>query len=93
MSRRNRRPEGNARREKIRELLQLADISSIDDIQSLFRETAADFMSNGLEEETEDEPDYSKYDHKRYRSTHTGYLRHFSLRQHSNPNNRYSCRS
>ena len=33
MARRKRSPEENARREKIRELLQLANIGSMDDIQ------------------------------------------------------------
>ena len=36
MARKNRTPEENARREKIRELLQMANIGSMDDIQSLF---------------------------------------------------------
>ena len=38
MTRKNRTPEENARREKIRELLQMANIGSMDDIQSLFKE-------------------------------------------------------
>lgn len=38
MARKNRTPEENARREKIRELLQLANIGSMDDIQNLFKE-------------------------------------------------------
>ena len=42
MTRRNRTPEEKARREKIRELLQLANIGSMDDIQNLFKETIAD---------------------------------------------------
>ena len=46
MSRRNRTPEENARREKIRELLQMANIGSMDDIQNLFKETIAEFMEN-----------------------------------------------
>ena len=49
MSRKNRTPEENARREKIRELLQMANIGSMDDIQNLFKETIAEFMENGLE--------------------------------------------
>ena len=36
MARKKRTPEENARREKIRELLQMANIGSMDDIQSLF---------------------------------------------------------
>ena len=47
----NRTPEENARREKIRELLQMANIGSMDDIQNLFKETIAEFMENGLEAE------------------------------------------
>ena len=62
MSRRNRTPEENARRAKIRELLQEANISSMADIQSLFRETIAEFMENGLEAELDEELGYSKYD-------------------------------
>ncbi|MGM9599915.1 MAG: DUF2935 domain-containing protein [Faecousia sp.] len=38
MARKNRTPEENARREKIRELLQMANIGSMEDIQSLFKE-------------------------------------------------------
>ena len=36
MARKKRTPEENARREKIRELLQMANIGSMDDIQSLW---------------------------------------------------------
>lgn len=39
MARKNRTPEEKARREKIRELLQMANIGSMEDIQSLFKET------------------------------------------------------
>ena len=53
MSRKNRTPEENARREKIRELLQMANIGSMDDIQNLFKETIAEFMENSLEAELE----------------------------------------
>ena len=38
-SRKNRSPEEQARRAKIRELLELSDITSMEDIQSLFKET------------------------------------------------------
>ena len=64
MARKNRTPEENARREKIRELLQMANIGSMEDIQSLFKETIAEFMENGLEAELDDELGYSKYDYK-----------------------------
>ena len=60
MVRRKRTPEENARREKIRELLQLANVGSMDDIQELFKDTIAEFMENGLEAEL----GYSRYDYK-----------------------------
>ena len=64
MVRKNRTPEENERRAKIRELLQMGNISSMDDIQSLFKETIAEFMENGLEAELDDELGYSKYDYR-----------------------------
>lgn len=64
MVRRNRTLEENAHREKIRELLQLANIGCMDDIQSLFKETIAEFMENGLEADLDDELGYSRYDYK-----------------------------
>src|SRR5699024_12592237 len=64
MARRNRSLEENARREKIRELLQMANIGSMDDIQSLFKETIAEFIENGLEAELDEDLGYSKYDYK-----------------------------
>ncbi len=48
MSKRNRSPEEQARREKIRELLKLGNIGSMADIQNLFKETIAEFMKNGF---------------------------------------------
>ena len=64
MSRKNRSLEENARRAKIRELLQMANIDSMDDIQDLFKETIAEFMENGLEAELDEDLGYSKYDYK-----------------------------
>ena len=64
MARRRRTPEENERRAKIRELLQMSGISSMGDIQDLFKETIAEFMENGLEAELDDELGYSKYDYK-----------------------------
>ena len=58
MSRKNHTPEENARREKIRELLQMANIGSMNDIQNLFKETIAEFMENGLEAELDEELGY-----------------------------------
>ena len=62
-------PEEKARRAKIRELLQESNVSSMDDIQDLFKETIAEFMENGLEAELDEELGYSKYD---YRNKATG---------------------
>ena len=56
----SRSPEEKARREKIRELLQLANVSSMDDIQELFKDTIAEFMENGLDAELEEDLGYSR---------------------------------
>ena len=64
MSRRNRSAEEQARRAKIRELLQESNISSMEDIQNLFKETIAEFMENGLDTELDEELGYSRYDYK-----------------------------
>lgn len=62
--RKNRSPEKIARRAKIRELLQESNISSMTDIQKLFKETIAEFMENGLDAELDEELGYSRYDYK-----------------------------
>lgn len=62
--RKNRSPEKMARRAKIRELLQESNISSMEDIQELFKETIAEFMENGLDAELDEELGYSRYDYK-----------------------------
>ena len=64
MARRKRTPEENERRARIRELLELSNVSSMEDIQDLFKETIAEFMENGLEAELEEELGYSKYDYR-----------------------------
>ncbi len=64
MSRKNRTPEEKERRARIRELLQLSNVGSMDDIQSLFKESIAEFLENGLEAELDEELGYSKYDYK-----------------------------
>ena len=71
MTRRKRTPEEEARREKIRELLQVSNIDSMADIQNLFRETTAEFMENGLEAESDEELGYSKYDYKNKEGTNS----------------------
>ena len=64
MSRKNRSPEEQARRLKIRELLQMSNTGSMSDIHELFKETIAEFMEYGLEAELEEELGYSKYDYR-----------------------------
>ncbi len=64
MSRKNRTPEEKARREKIREFLQMANIGSMEDTQKLFKETIAKFMENGLDAEQDEKLGYSRYDYR-----------------------------
>ena len=64
MPRRKRSPEENERRAKIRELLLSSNISSMEDIQDLFKETIAEFMESGLEAELDDELGYGRYDYR-----------------------------
>ena len=64
MTRRKRSAEENERRAKIRELLLSSNISSMDDIQDLFKETIAEFMESGLEAELDDELGYGRYDYR-----------------------------
>ena len=64
MGRRKRSPEEQERRAKIRELLQLSNVSSMEDIQNLFKETIAEFIEDGLDAELSEELGYSKYDYK-----------------------------
>ena len=47
-SRSKRSPEEKARREKIRELLQLSNVGSRDDIQNLFKETSPGNLEHPL---------------------------------------------
>ena len=49
MSRKNRSPEENARREKIRKLLQMANIGSMDDIQNPVSYTHLDVYKRQLQ--------------------------------------------
>lgn len=64
MAVKKRTPEENARRSKIRELLEMSNITSMDDIQNLFKETIAEFMEDGLETELDEELGYSRYDYR-----------------------------
>ena len=64
MSRKNRTPEEKERRAKIRELLEMGNVRSMEDIQNLFKESIGEFLENGLEAELDEELGYSKYDYK-----------------------------
>ena len=64
MGRRKHSPEEMERRAKIRELLQLSNVGSIEDIQKLFKETIAEFMEDGQDAELSEELGYSRYDYK-----------------------------
>lgn len=64
MSRKARTPEEQTRRDKIRALLQESNITSMEDIQNLFKETIAEFMENSLEAELDESLGYSKYDYR-----------------------------
>ena len=57
-------PERIAHRKKSRELLQMANIGPMKDIQSLLNEAISEFMENGLEAELDDELGYSKHARK-----------------------------
>ena len=60
---RKRTPEEEARRELIRELLGKANVTGMEDIQKLFKETIAEFMEDSLDAELEETLGYGKYDH------------------------------
>ncbi|MEY8229993.1 IS256 family transposase [Oscillospiraceae bacterium 50-16] len=62
--RKERSPEEQEQRAKIRELLQLSGVSGMDDIQELFKETIAEFMEDDLDAKLSEELGYSKYDYK-----------------------------
>lgn len=64
MAKRNRSPEEVERHAKIWELLQTSNISSMEDIQNLFKETIAEFIENGLDAKLDEELSYSKYDYR-----------------------------
>ena len=72
-----RTPEEMARREKIDEMLKAANVTSMTDIQDLFKETIARFMENGLQSELDEELGYDRYDQseKTTENSRNGYSR------------------
>ena len=61
---RQRSPEEAARREKIRELLELTGVSGMEDIRRLFRETIAEFIEDSLDAEMDEHLGYGRYNTK-----------------------------
>ena len=61
---RQRSAEEAERREKIRELLELAGVNGMEDIRELFRETIAEFIEGGLDAEMDEHLGYGRYDTK-----------------------------
>ena len=59
---RKRTPEEEARRELIRELLSKANVTGMEYIQTLFKETIAEFMEDSLDAELKETLGYGKYD-------------------------------
>lgn len=60
---RKRTPEEEARRELIQELLSNANVTGMEDIQRLFKETIAEFLEGSLDAELEETLGYGRYDH------------------------------
>ena len=60
---RKRTPGEEARRELIRELLSNANVTGMEDIQRLFRETIAEFLEGSLDAELDETLGYGRYDH------------------------------
>lgn len=64
MARSKRDPERAAKRAKMSELLQELQVTSINDINELFKEMIGTFLENGLEGELDEKLGYSKYDYR-----------------------------
>ena len=60
---RKRTPGEEARRELIRELLSNANVTEMEDIQRLFKETIAEFLEGSLDAELEETLGSGRYDH------------------------------
>jgi putative transposase len=60
---RKRTPGEEARRELIRELLSNANVTEMEDIQRLFKETIAELLEGSLDAELEETLGYGRYDH------------------------------
>ena len=64
MAKRRRTPEERERRAKMTSFLQELNVSSVSDVQDLFKELIGNVLENGLEAELDEELGYSKYDYR-----------------------------
>ena len=64
MSKRTRTPEERERRAKMTSFLQELNVSSVGEVQELFKELIGNVLENGLEAELDEELGYSKYDYR-----------------------------
>ena len=56
-------PQEEVRRELIRELLSKANDTGMEEIQTLFKETIAEFLEDSVDAELEETLGYGKYEH------------------------------
>lgn len=64
MAKSKRTPEERERRAKMTSFLQDLNVSSVEDVQNLFKELIGNVLENGLEAELDEELGYSKYDYR-----------------------------
>ena len=64
MAKRKRSPEELERRAKMTSFLQDLNVSSVQDVQNLFKELIGNVLENGLEGELDEELGYTKYDYR-----------------------------
>ena len=64
MTKRKRPPGERERRAKITSFLQELNVSSVADVQNLFKELIGNVLESGLEGELDEELGYSKYDYR-----------------------------
>ena len=65
MAKKQRTPEERERHAKMASFLQDLNVSSVADVQNLFKELTGNVLENGLEGELDEELGYSKYDYRK----------------------------
>ena len=63
MARRRRSPEERERKEKMTSFLKELNVSSVEDVQNLFKELIGNVLEDGLDAEMDEELGYSRYDY------------------------------